>query len=108
MCSILKLSFFSCPGNYDVLQQPKNISELSEKTVCFYMFVDEVTEAYMRNTTTLNSDNRAGIWRVVVVHNLPYTDARRNGKVCYCLSSIFLCSENNDISKPSSYAFLMM
>ncbi|KMZ76199.1 hypothetical protein ZOSMA_105G00260 [Zostera marina] len=68
-------------GNYDVLQQPKNISELSEKTVCFYMFVDEVTEAYMRNTTTLNSDNRAGIWRVVVVHNLPYADARRNGKI---------------------------
>ncbi|KAI3857980.1 hypothetical protein MKW92_008283 [Papaver armeniacum] len=35
-------------GNYDVLQQPKNMSETTKKDVCFYMFVDQETEAYMK------------------------------------------------------------
>ncbi|KAK9267582.1 hypothetical protein L1049_010010 [Liquidambar formosana] len=68
-------------GNYDVIQQPKNISEAAKENVCFYMFVDEETEAYMRNSSGLDSSKRIGLWRIVVVHNLPYTDARRNGKV---------------------------
>ncbi|KAJ6824333.1 uncharacterized protein M6B38_382660 [Iris pallida] len=68
-------------GNYDIIQQPRNISEASKRTVCFYMFVDEETEAYIKNTTTLDSTKRVGLWRVVVIRNLPYSDARRNGKV---------------------------
>ncbi|CAA6672995.1 unnamed protein product [Spirodela intermedia] len=68
-------------GNYDVMQQPQNISEISMKTVCFYMFVDEETEAYIKNSSTLDSLNKVGLWRVVVVRNLPYVDARRTGKV---------------------------
>ena len=61
-------------GNYDVVQQPINIGEASKRDACFYMFVDEETEASMRK-------NSSGLWRVVVVRNLPYTDARRNGKI---------------------------
>ncbi|PKI79494.1 hypothetical protein CRG98_000125 [Punica granatum] len=68
-------------GNFDEIQQPKNISEYSKKNVCFFMFVDEETEAYLRKTSAIDSDRRSGIWRVVVVRNLPYTDGRRNGKI---------------------------
>lgn len=68
-------------GNYDILQQPRNISEAAKRSVCFYMFVDEETEAYIKNSTSLDSEKRVGLWRVVVVRNLPYGDSRRNGKV---------------------------
>lgn len=68
-------------GNYDVIQQPKNISEAAKKSVCFYMFVDEETEASIRNTTTLGDGMKVGLWRLILVRNLPYADARRNGKV---------------------------
>ncbi|GAB2298674.1 hypothetical protein Dimus_032745 [Dionaea muscipula] len=36
-------------GNFDLLRQPKNISEAAQKNVCFFMFLDEETEEYMRN-----------------------------------------------------------
>ncbi|KAF5729084.1 F3H9.11 protein isoform 1 [Tripterygium wilfordii] len=68
-------------GAFDLIQQPSNISEYSKKNVCFFMFVDEVTEAYLKNNSGLDSYTRVGPWRVVVVHNLPYTDGRRNGKI---------------------------
>lgn len=68
-------------GNYDIMQQPKNISVFSKDTVCFFMFLDEETEAAIKNTTTIDNSKRIGLWRVVVVRNLPYSDARRNGKV---------------------------
>ncbi|XP_008792270.2 uncharacterized protein LOC120112295 [Phoenix dactylifera] len=68
-------------GNYDVMQQPRNISEYAKRNACFYMFVDKETENYIKNTTNLDSIWRVGLWRVVVVRNLPYVDARRNGKV---------------------------
>uniref|UniRef100_A0ACD5TEZ8 Uncharacterized protein n=1 Tax=Avena sativa TaxID=4498 RepID=A0ACD5TEZ8_AVESA len=67
-------------GNYDIMQQPE-ISEFSKDTVCFFMFLDEETEAAIKNTTTVDNMKKIGLWRVVVVHNLPYSDARRNGKV---------------------------
>lgn len=69
------------PGNYDILQEPQNISEAAIKNVPFYMFIDEETEAYMKNASGLNSTKRIGLWRIILVHNIPYTDSRRNGKV---------------------------
>ncbi|PKI37631.1 hypothetical protein CRG98_041924 [Punica granatum] len=68
-------------GNYDVIQQPKNISEAARKNIPFFMFIDEETEAYMRNNSVLDSSMRVGLWKVIVVHNIPFSDARRNGKV---------------------------
>ena len=62
------------------MQQPKNISKFSKDTVCFFMFLDEETEAAIKNTT-IGHTKKIGLWRVVVVRNLPFTDARRNGKV---------------------------
>lgn len=63
------------------MQQPKGIGGFSKRSVCFYMFVDEETEAYIKNTSVLDNTMKVGLWRVVVVRNLPYADARRNGKV---------------------------
>ncbi|XP_039121680.1 uncharacterized protein LOC120258374 [Dioscorea cayenensis subsp. rotundata] len=68
-------------GNYDIMQQPKGIGGFSKRSVCFYMFVDEETEAYIKNTSVLDNTMKVGLWRVVVVRNLPYADARRNGKI---------------------------
>ncbi|KAJ8761692.1 hypothetical protein K2173_004468 [Erythroxylum novogranatense] len=69
-------------GAFDDIQQPSNnVSEYSRKTVCFFMFVDEQTEAYLKKNSGLDERRKIGIWRVVVVHNLPYTDGRRTGKV---------------------------
>ncbi|GFS46357.1 strawberry notch protein [Actinidia rufa] len=68
-------------GAYDVVQQPKNISEAAKKNVCFFMFLDEETEEFLRNSSQLDSSKKVGLWRTVVVRNLPYTDPRRNGKV---------------------------
>ncbi|PIA36681.1 hypothetical protein AQUCO_03300114v1 [Aquilegia coerulea] len=68
-------------GNYDIIQQPKSISEDAKQNVCFYMFVDEETEAYMKNSGSLDDRKKVGLWRIIVVRNLPYVDARRNGKI---------------------------
>ncbi|KAL0798846.1 hypothetical protein Bca101_054021 [Brassica carinata] len=65
---------------FDDVKAPQNISKYSEETVCFYMFVDEETETILKRERGLNGNKKVGIWRVVVVHNLPYSDGRRNGK----------------------------
>ncbi|XP_038897643.1 uncharacterized protein LOC120085624 isoform X5 [Benincasa hispida] len=39
------------------------------------------TEAYMKNSSLLDSRKRIGLWRIIVVHNVPYADSRRNGKI---------------------------
>ncbi|KAJ4832697.1 hypothetical protein Tsubulata_010108 [Turnera subulata] len=68
-------------GNYDIIQQPTNISEAARRHVPFFMFIDKETEAYMKNASVLDSSMRVGLWRIIVVRNIPYKDARRNGKV---------------------------
>lgn len=45
------------------------------------MFVDELTEVFLRNSSKLDDTMRIGLWRIAIVHNLPYDDPRRNGKV---------------------------
>ncbi|ERN12818.1 hypothetical protein AMTRI_Chr11g155040 [Amborella trichopoda] len=71
-------------GNSDNLRTPtgKMVSRLSRKNVCFVMFVDENT------LQTLSSEGQKpdtmgyiGLWKIVVVRNLPYTDMRRVGKI---------------------------
>ncbi|KAH1054961.1 hypothetical protein J1N35_033026 [Gossypium stocksii] len=68
-------------GAFDVIQQPRNISEYSKRTICFYMFADEETEADLKANGGLDETRKIGVWRIVVVRNLPYTDGRRNGKI---------------------------
>ncbi|KAL8228137.1 hypothetical protein R6Q57_015721 [Mikania cordata] len=68
-------------GAYDSIKQPKNISETAKKDACFFMFIDEETANFLRNSSDLDDSKRIGLWRIVVAHNLPYSDPRRNGKV---------------------------
>ncbi|KAK9713750.1 hypothetical protein RND81_06G049200 [Saponaria officinalis] len=76
-------------GNSDRLRSPftKAVSRLSRKNVCFVMFMDEMT------LQTLSSEGQMpdrmgyiGLWKVVVVKNLPFTDMRRVGKIPKLLS----------------------
>ncbi|VVB02021.1 unnamed protein product [Arabis nemorensis] len=58
---------------FDDVKSPRNISKYSEQTVCFFMFVDEKTEARLKRDKDFNvTTMKVGLWRVVVVHNLPY------------------------------------
>ena len=81
--------YCSFSGNYDIIQQPQNVSEAARKNVPFYMFIDEETEMYFKNSSFLDSNMRIGLWRIIVVRNIPYTDARRNGKVSLPLFGCF-------------------
>ncbi|KAF3518592.1 hypothetical protein DY000_02060260, partial [Brassica cretica] len=58
------------------------ISRLSRKNVCFIVFVDEITMQTL--SAEGNAPDRAGfigLWKLVVVKNLPYADMRRVGKI---------------------------
>lgn len=71
-------------GNSDRLRSPANkmISRLSRKNVCFIVFVDEITMQTL--SAEGNAPDRAGfigLWKLVVVKNLPYADMRRVGKI---------------------------
>ncbi|XP_011038141.1 PREDICTED: uncharacterized protein LOC105135119 [Populus euphratica] len=71
-------------GNSDRLRSPadKMVTRLSRKNVCFVMFMDEVT--FQTLTSEGLIPDRAGfvgLWKIVVVKNLPYNDMRRVGKV---------------------------
>ncbi|KAL5151183.1 hypothetical protein HKD37_13G037640 [Glycine soja] len=68
-------------GNFDEINEPTNISDYSKETVCFLMFVDEETEKYLRISGRLGTRKKIGLWRIIVAHNLPYTDPRRTGKI---------------------------
>ncbi|KAK9095948.1 hypothetical protein Sjap_021445 [Stephania japonica] len=71
-------------GNSDFLRSPslEMITSLSRKRVCFVMFTDENT-LQMLSLEGQIPDSRGfiGLWKIVVVKNLPYSDMRRVGKV---------------------------
>ncbi|XP_016181519.1 uncharacterized protein LOC107623686 [Arachis ipaensis] len=68
-------------GNFDAINEPSNVSNYSKKTVCFLMFIDEETEKAWRASGLLGINKRIGLWRIIVARNIPYTDARRTGKI---------------------------
>ncbi|KAK9111901.1 hypothetical protein Scep_019420 [Stephania cephalantha] len=71
-------------GSSDNLRTPtgKSVTRLSRKNVCFVMFMDENT-LQMLSSEGLKLDRMGyiGLWKVVVVKNLPFTDMRRVGKI---------------------------
>lgn len=76
-------------GSSDFLRRPtrKLISEYSHKNVCFVMFVDEQTLTKLSSEGNAPDDSGyVGLWRIVVVRNLPYKDMRKTGKVPKFLS----------------------
>ncbi|KAJ7525720.1 hypothetical protein O6H91_17G063000 [Diphasiastrum complanatum] len=71
-------------GNWDYIRSPnqKKPSSSSKKKVCFVMFVDQKSLDVMINEGQVPDENGyVGLWRIVTVKNLPYSDGRRMGKV---------------------------
>ncbi|GLU16402.1 hypothetical protein SLE2022_328370 [Rubroshorea leprosula] len=71
-------------GNSDRLRVPggKTVTRLSKKNVCFVMFIDEMTLQTLSSEGQLpDRSGFIGLWKIVVVKNLPYTDMRRVGKI---------------------------
>lgn len=76
-------------GSTDYLRRPdrRMISEYSKKNVCFVMFVDKQTLSTLSSDGNIPNDRGyMGLWRIVVVRNLPYKDMRKTGKVPKFLS----------------------
>ncbi|KAL6566472.1 hypothetical protein OROGR_002087 [Orobanche gracilis] len=88
--SACKVVVSSCIfGSSDFLRRPtsKVISEFSKKNVCFVMFVDEQSLAKLSHEGNVPDDRgNIGLWKLVVVKNLPYEDLRKTGKVPKFLS----------------------
>lgn len=71
-------------GGSDYLRRPtkSKIGSYSKKNVCFIMFLDELTLTTLSSEGHVPDENGSvGLWRIVVVKNLPYKDMRRAGKV---------------------------
>ncbi|PUZ77453.1 hypothetical protein GQ55_1G372600 [Panicum hallii var. hallii] len=76
-------------GSSDYLRRPtkSRIGSYAKKNVCFVMFMDELTLATLSSEGHMPDENGfVGLWRIVVVKNLPYKDMRRAGKVPKFLS----------------------
>ncbi|XP_057828080.1 uncharacterized protein LOC131039369 isoform X1 [Cryptomeria japonica] len=76
-------------GNSDNIRAPtrKKVSQASKKIVCFVMFIDEKTlETLSLEGQKPDENGQIGLWKIVVVRNVPYTDMRRNGKIPKFLS----------------------
>ncbi|CAA0355489.1 unnamed protein product [Arabidopsis thaliana] len=76
-------------GSSDFLRRPatKKISEFSKRNVCFVMFVDEQTLSKLASEGHVpDKQGFVGLWKTVVVSNLPYNDMRKTGKVPKFLS----------------------
>ncbi|KAK7317995.1 hypothetical protein RJT34_02681 [Clitoria ternatea] len=76
-------------GSSDFLRRPTSrlISQYSKDNVCFVMFLDDQTLSKLASEGS-SPDERGhiGLWKIVVVKNLPYEDMRRTGKVPKFLS----------------------
>ncbi|XBI12572.1 hypothetical protein VPH35_139427 [Triticum aestivum] len=60
----LDISHEKVRENYDIMQQPENISTFSKDIVCFFMFLDEETEAAIKKITTVDNMKRIRLWRI--------------------------------------------
>ncbi|KAJ7536726.1 hypothetical protein O6H91_12G079800 [Diphasiastrum complanatum] len=71
-------------GNSDYIRSPdhKKLLTSSRERVCFVMFVDQKSlDAMMNEGQVFDESGYVGLWKVVLVKNLPFSDDRRNGKV---------------------------
>ncbi|XP_028548665.1 uncharacterized protein LOC110097480 isoform X2 [Dendrobium catenatum] len=76
-------------GSSDFLRRPtsKLIGTYSKKNVCFLMFLDELTMRKLSLEGQVPDDEGyIGLWKIVLVKKLPYTDMRKTGKVPKFLS----------------------
>lgn len=76
-------------GSSDFLRRPasKMMGTFSKQNVCFIMFLDERTKRKLSSEGHVpDEEGHIGLWKIVVVENLPYTDMRKTGKVPKFLS----------------------
>lgn len=63
------------------------MSEYTKKNVCFAMFVDEQTLSKLSTEGHVPDEGGyVGLWKIIVVKNVPYQDMRKTGKVPKFLS----------------------
>lgn len=63
------------------------MSEYTKKNVCFAMFVDGQTLSKLSTEGHVPDEGGyVGLWKIIVVKNLPYEDMRKTGKVPKFLS----------------------
>ncbi|TVU44817.1 hypothetical protein EJB05_04277 [Eragrostis curvula] len=69
-------------GGGDDLHQPIGMTENSIRKVCYVAFWDEVTRAAQEEEgNKIGKDLMIGLWRIILVSNLPFSDQRLNGKI---------------------------
>ncbi|KAL3693344.1 hypothetical protein R1sor_006995 [Riccia sorocarpa] len=70
-------------GGGDDLYQPIGMAESSLSKVCYVALWDEITLKTQtdRGKAPDPVTRKVGLWRIVIVHNLPFSDQRRNGKI---------------------------
>ncbi|KAM0951547.1 hypothetical protein DsansV1_C03g0026741 [Dioscorea sansibarensis] len=74
-------------GGGDDLYQPIGMTQASLEKVCYVAFWDEITRAAQEaDGRKIGNDHMIGKWRIVLVHDLPFSDQRLNGKIPKMLS----------------------
>ncbi|KAF3329212.1 hypothetical protein FCM35_KLT06290 [Carex littledalei] len=76
-------------GNSDFLRRPTKhkMGTYTKTNVCFMIFMDALTLAKLSTEGNVPDENgKIGLWRVILVKNLPYIDMRKTGKVPKFLS----------------------
>jgi len=69
-------------GGGDDLHQPIGMTENSIRKVCYVAFWDEVTRVSQEEEgNKIGEDNVIGLWRIILVSDLPFSDQRLNGKI---------------------------
>ncbi|MCE2055189.1 hypothetical protein HAX54_042147 [Datura stramonium] len=92
-----RISMENCKGvvvisaifnDHDKIRQPKGLGKETPYSVCFYMFVDDVTlkglqyHNLISTTTTSEEENSVGVWRIVKVEKEHlYENSAMNGVI---------------------------
>lgn len=58
------------------------MSTATKRMVCFVMFLDDASLAGVKTDGwSMDDRQRIGLWRIVRVSHMPYTDPRKTGKI---------------------------
>jgi hypothetical protein len=69
-------------GAYDRIRQPMHVRRITAENVCFFMFMDNVTLSRLASYQIKpNESHKIGLWRIVLVHELPYKESVMNSLV---------------------------
>lgn len=69
-------------GAYDRIRQPMDVRRITAENVCFFMFMDNVTLAHLASYQIKpNESHKIGLWRIVLVNELPYKESVMNSLV---------------------------